>query len=127
MAAVAAAALCAVGVLDRPYLAFVARQRGWSVALRTYPLRVVHHLANGCSFLIGTAAYLARRTLGVSLPGALPMDAWDGSNSPPLHDAGRLRRTGGLAVLLLGTVFWSDVGWATSRSSSLATTTSDTS
>lgn len=103
MAAVAAAAVCAVGVLDRPYLAFVARQRGWSVALRAYPLRVAHHLANGGSFLIGTAVYLARRALGVSLPGALPMDAWDGSKSPPLRDAGRLRRTGGLAVLLLGT------------------------
>jgi glycosyltransferase involved in cell wall biosynthesis len=72
----AAGAICSVGVLDGPYLAFVARQRGRWFAARTLPLRLVHHLANGCSFVIGTMAHFAPRVLGVSFPGALPVDRW---------------------------------------------------
>ena len=72
----AAAALCLVGVLEGPYLTFVAERRGRMFAARALALRVVHHLANGYSFLVGTLAHVAVRTWGVSLPWALPVDEW---------------------------------------------------
>jgi GT2 family glycosyltransferase len=72
----AAGAISSVGVLDGPYLAFVARRRGRWFAARTLPLRLVHHLANGYSFVIGTLAHFVPRLLGVSFPGALPVDRW---------------------------------------------------
>lgn len=72
----APAAFGAMWVLDSAYLGFVARNRGWRFAVRAFPLRVVHHLTSGASFVVGTALYLARRGLGVSLAGTLPVDAW---------------------------------------------------
>lgn len=74
-------ALCAMWVLDFDYLSFVARSRGWRFAGRAFPLRVVHHWTSGASFVIGTALYLARRGLGVSLAGALPFDAWTATSA----------------------------------------------
>lgn len=71
-----AVAVSAVGVLESPYLAYVARRRGRWFAGRTLPLRLVHHLASGCSFVIGTLAHFVPRVLGVPFPGALPVDRW---------------------------------------------------
>ena len=68
-----------LAVLNWRYYAFFYRKRGCWFAIRVFPLHLLHHLYNGCSFAIGSALFLAARWLGVGLRGALPLDPW----SPP--------------------------------------------
>ena len=74
--AVAAAAVAAIGAIEFSYLAFVASAEGWGVAVGALLLRVLHHLASGVAFVVGAVLHVAQRTFGLSLPGALPVDAW---------------------------------------------------
>jgi glycosyltransferase involved in cell wall biosynthesis len=71
-AVVALALLC---WLNRAYYGWFRRHRGWLFAMRVVPAHVLHHLCNGVSFLIGTAAHLGAR-MGLSVPGALPVTDW---------------------------------------------------
>jgi hypothetical protein len=71
----AAACLLALAWIDAPYYAFLRHHRDLPFAVRSYPLRVVHHLSNGLSFVIGTCLFLAGR-MGVRCPGGLPTEAW---------------------------------------------------
>ena len=72
-------ALVAFWLLDLPFYRFFSRKRSLTFALRCFPFRILHHLTNGVSFLIGTLLWAGRR-LGVALPGALPATPW----KPPL-------------------------------------------
>jgi glycosyltransferase involved in cell wall biosynthesis len=83
------AMLAALVALNSPYYRWFARQRGWLFALRVVPLHFVHHLCNGVSFLIGTIVYMARRA-GITLPGALPAEAWP-AGVPSHHRVARPR------------------------------------
>jgi hypothetical protein len=65
--------------LERRHYAFLAEQRGVAFALRWFPLRLLHHVVNGLSFILGTGLRAARLT-GLDMPGALPLEAW---GSPP--------------------------------------------
>ena len=82
---VAAATVLALVALNAHYYRWLRAQRGVLFALRAVIAHIVHHLANGLSFVIGTALYAASRA-GWPLPGALPSTAWDrgcaGSRSP---------------------------------------------
>lgn len=82
---VAATTLLALVGLNAHYYRWLATQRGVLFALRAVLAHIVHHLANGLSFVIGTALYAASR-VGWKLPGGLPATAWDpgcsGSLSP---------------------------------------------
>lgn len=69
------AALAVLVVMNRRYYAWFHRQRGLWFALRVVPAHVLHHLCNGVSFLVGTAAHLGAR-VGVPVPGALPTSDW---------------------------------------------------
>ena len=69
-------AILALWLLDRPYHRFLSSRRGPLYAVGWFPLRVLHHLCNGASFLVGTTLYACRRWLGISLPGALPLTPW---------------------------------------------------
>jgi len=72
----AAALLATLLFLGREYYAFFYRQRGLWFVLRVIPLHVLYHLYNGISFAAGTLLFLVNRSLGVQLPGALPVDPW---------------------------------------------------
>jgi len=74
-ASVAAVALALLCWLNRAYYGWFRRHRGWLFAMRVVPAHVLHHLCNGVSFLIGTAAHLGTR-MGLSVPGALPVTDW---------------------------------------------------
>jgi glycosyltransferase involved in cell wall biosynthesis len=65
-----------LGVTSWRYYAFFYRLRGCWFAIRAFPLHVLHHLCNGCSFAIGTAFFVATRLLGMRFRGALPLDGW---------------------------------------------------
>jgi hypothetical protein len=69
------AALAVLVLLNRRYYAWFLRQRGLWFALRVVPAHVLHHLCNGVSFLVGTAAHLGAR-FGVPVPWALPTSDW---------------------------------------------------
>lgn len=68
--------LVTLWLLDRPYYGFFWSRRGLGFALTWFPFHILHHLSNGVSFATGTALYLARRWLGLALPGALPVTPW---------------------------------------------------
>jgi glycosyltransferase involved in cell wall biosynthesis len=72
----AAAALALVSVLNRRYYEFFYRKRGAWFAARVWPVHLLHHLANGVSFGIGAALFVASRYLRLQLPGTLPSDSW---------------------------------------------------
>ena len=74
-AVVAAVALGLLCWLNRKYYAWFKRQRGWWFAIRVVPAHVLHHLCNGVSFVMGTAAHIGAR-MGVRIPGALPATDW---------------------------------------------------
>jgi glycosyltransferase involved in cell wall biosynthesis len=76
-----AAMLGVIAMFERPYLVFVARAAGWSAVPGALGLRVVHHLASGVSFVVGAALFVVQATIGVSLPGALPLAAWHASDA----------------------------------------------
>ncbi len=81
--AVVPPALLLLGFLNRDfYRCFVAR-RGVSFAIRVIPPHFLYHLYNGVSFAVGTVLYLARRYLGLVLPGALPVTPWQGRTPAP--------------------------------------------
>ena len=74
-ASVAVVTLALLCWLNRAYYGWFRRHRGWLFAMRVVPAHVLHHLCNGVSFLIGTAAHLGTR-MGLSVPGALPVTDW---------------------------------------------------
>jgi len=61
--------------LDRAHYALFLRHRGVWFTVGWYPLRALHHLSNGISFVIGTCLFVIGR-MGVRLPGGLPTEAW---------------------------------------------------
>ena len=71
----ALACVAALAALDWPYYAFLTRHRGLLFTLAWFPLRVLFHLSNGMSFLIGTVLFLAGR-MGMRMPGGLPIEPW---------------------------------------------------
>jgi glycosyltransferase involved in cell wall biosynthesis len=74
-----AALACLLGLvaLDLPYYAFFVARRGWLFTARWFPLHVLHHLCNGVSFAVGSALFVAA-SLGLQLPGTLPVGVWRG-------------------------------------------------
>jgi glycosyltransferase involved in cell wall biosynthesis len=80
-----------LGLMSRRYYAFFYRKRGCWFAMRVFPLHVLHHLYNGCSFAIGAALFLAARWLGVRLRGALPVDPWSRASAEDLHHSPAMR------------------------------------
>jgi len=71
----ALACAAVVVYLGRDYYGFFWRRRGAVFALRAVPLHFLYHLYNGVSFGVGTLLFVAARTFGVRLPGALPTQA----------------------------------------------------
>jgi glycosyltransferase involved in cell wall biosynthesis len=74
--------LAVLYLLNRRFLGYFAARRGAWFALRVVPAHFLYHLYNGFSFLVGSSLFLARRWLGVRLPGALPLRTWEGTLSP---------------------------------------------
>lgn len=82
-------ALPVVGVLyysNRRFYRYFIQRRGIWFAVRVIPLHYLHHLYNGISFAVGTSLFLAQRTWGLRLPGALPLEPWS-----KRHDRTELR------------------------------------
>jgi glycosyltransferase involved in cell wall biosynthesis len=66
-------------LLSPRYYRYFHRQRGrWFVA-RVIPLHYLYHLYNGLSFAVGTALFMCTRWTGIRLPGALPLEPWNGA------------------------------------------------
>jgi GT2 family glycosyltransferase len=78
--------LAALWWLCRDYYRYFRERRGAWFALRVFPLHVLYHFYNGLSFVAGTALFLAARTFGLRLPGALPASAPE-----PVRHAGPYR------------------------------------
>lgn len=75
--------------LGRDLYQYFVRHRGFVFALRVAPLHYLYHLYNGFSFVTGSTLYLARRWLGIRLPGSLPTTPWQ----PPAPAADPLELT----------------------------------
>lgn len=87
------ASLLALVMLNAHYYKWLAARRGVLFALKAVLAHIVHHLANGLSFVAGTLLYAASR-LGWRLPGALPSTAWDRRSAEvgsPQHSAPPVR------------------------------------
>ena len=63
--------------LNRGYYRFFGRTRGSWFAVRVWPLHLLQLLCNGLSYAVGSALFLLARYVGVHLPYALPIDAWN--------------------------------------------------
>lgn len=70
-------AMVGLTLLNKRYYEFFYRQRGASFTVGAWLLHTLHHLYNGLSFAAGIALFIAARYLGLRLPGALAVDAWN--------------------------------------------------
>jgi hypothetical protein len=75
------AAAGAIGVLyhsNRKFYRYFVSRRGLWFTLRVIPVHYLYHLYNGVSFALGSMMYFAQRRFGIRLPGALPLEPWNG-------------------------------------------------
>lgn len=86
----AATAAIVLWWLDRSFYQFFASRRGLAFVLALFPLRTLHHLCNGISFVVGSIHYSARRWANLTLPGALPLTPWPGRATSAPTKAGRV-------------------------------------
>lgn len=66
----------ALVLLSHRYYRFFFERRGLWFVLRVFPVHYLYHLYNGFSFLTGTALFAVHRSIGIALPGALPIEPW---------------------------------------------------
>jgi GT2 family glycosyltransferase len=78
----AAASLLALVVINYRYYRWFARVRDVGFALRVIPVHLLHHLANGVSFVVGTALFVAGR-MGIRIRGAIPAAVWPAGRDIP--------------------------------------------
>ena len=63
-------------VLSHRYYRFFYRRRGLWFVTRVFPLHYLYHLYNGFSFVVGTILYALGRWSRITVPGAIPLEAW---------------------------------------------------
>jgi glycosyltransferase involved in cell wall biosynthesis len=69
--------VAALVLLSPRYYRFFLQRRGLWFVLRVFPVHYLYHLYNGFSFVTGTALFTLNRSLGMQLPGALPIEPWE--------------------------------------------------